>query len=103
MPPPGAGIVTTRRRGLPLFLWKLATPAPLSAMANGATGEEMTRPQGLTRFLSVNRAIPGISETRLVCSKSVDGSERSSSDSTAGRQGGRGRLGAGRRNTRRRS
>src|SRR5262249_26876139 len=65
--------------------------APLSAIANGATELRM-RPQGLTRFLSLKRAMPRRSETRLVWKNNVDGKDRSSRTSRAGRREGSGRL-----------
>src|SRR5207245_2637798 len=49
-------------------------------------------PQGFTRLESVVRAIPGTSETRLVCVKVVDGRKRPSSRSSTNWRHGRWRV-----------
>src|SRR6266851_6720647 len=82
VPPPvgfvGDGIVTTRGaatgKAWPRPLYSVETPLPLSATQKGEVGLN-ARPQGLTRFGSVNRATPAISETRFTrvytCSLSI--------------------------------
>src|SRR5216684_8264636 len=72
VPPPvgfvGDGIVTTRGaatgKAWPRPLYSVETPLPLSATQKGEVGLN-ARPQGLTRFGSVKRATPAISETRF--------------------------------------
>src|SRR5262249_10114745 len=64
----GLGMVTTSGvavgKALPWPLYSVATPAPLSATQKGDV-ELNPSPQGLTRFGSVKRATPSISETRF--------------------------------------
>src|SRR6266699_4451032 len=67
--PFGGGIVTTSGEptgnGVPSPLYRVDTPLPLSETHQGLVGL-CDRPQGLTRFESVKRAKPGMSETRFV-------------------------------------
>src|SRR5262245_52844263 len=64
----GVGMVTTsgetRGKACPRPLYSVDTPPLLSATQNGEVGPK-ARPQGLTRFGSVKRATPSMSETRL--------------------------------------
>src|SRR5271166_5445957 len=62
--PMGGGMVTTSERGVPVLLYNVASPVPLSETQNGLVGEKDT-PHGLTRLGSVHAARPGMSETRF--------------------------------------
>src|SRR5579863_2501128 len=64
--PAGGGIVTTSDWIAPVLLYRVESPVPLSAIQNGLVALNEI-PQGLTRFVSVTAAIPGRSETRLLC------------------------------------
>src|SRR3954470_10413877 len=66
VPPGCTGIVTTSGTIPPEPLYSVETPVPLSATHHGLL-ELRASPQGLTRFGSVVGAIPGTSDTRLVC------------------------------------
>src|SRR5262245_33988595 len=66
--PAGGGMVTTSGWATPWALYRVDRPVPLSATQNGPRGPS-ARPQALTRLGSVNRASPGTSDTRLVCTK----------------------------------
>src|SRR5258708_11722673 len=64
--PSGVGIVTTRAGGTPAPLERVVTPIPLSEIQKGLVAlAEM--PHGLTRWLSVFAAAPGVSASKLVC------------------------------------
>src|SRR5262249_31760183 len=63
---------------------KSETPLPLLANQNGPVGLEEI-PQGFTRFGSVMRANPGMSEVRLTWTNAVDRRYRSSRHSTRSR------------------
>jgi hypothetical protein len=60
------GVVTMSGWGVPAPLYSVATFAPLSDIQKGLIELDVI-PQGFLRFGSVFVAIPGMSETRLVC------------------------------------
>src|SRR5262245_10991045 len=66
--PRGGGILTERNceMGVPSFAKSLERPVPLVLIQKGLVGP-FAMPQGLTRFLSVTTAVPGISDTRFAC------------------------------------
>src|SRR5437588_209241 len=48
-PPPGSGMLTTGGTPMPLLLYRVDRPVPLSEICQGPVGL-CDRPQGLTRF-----------------------------------------------------
>src|SRR5512147_26190 len=64
--PVAGGTVTTSDCATPAPLYRVESPVPLSAAHHGVV-ELRERPQGLTRFGSVNVAMPDWSETRFAC------------------------------------
>src|SRR6516225_4796328 len=64
-------------------LYRVPVPVPWLTTMKGPRGPAAI-PQALTEFASVTWARPGMSETRLVCTKAVDGVRRSSSASSRG-------------------
>src|SRR3989442_2573798 len=65
-PPPGRGMVTTGGTPMPLPLYRVARPVPLSDTSQGPVGL-WDRPHALTGLESWNLATPGRSETRFRC------------------------------------
>src|SRR5207244_2966573 len=68
--------------GTPWPLYSVLVPVPLLATHMGPPGP-IARPQGLIRLGSVVIARPGTSETRLVCTRFADGTQRSSRASSS--------------------
>src|SRR6266568_7342923 len=60
------GIVTTRGMAVPVPVYNVVTPVPLSETHHGLP-ELRDMPHGFTRLESVTAAIPGMFETRFVC------------------------------------
>src|SRR5215510_4163692 len=73
--PGGPGTVTTTADGWPTVLYSVLNPVPPSESQNGLPAGDDEMPQGLTSLASVTRAVPGISDTRLVCRKLVAGGD----------------------------
>src|SRR5438445_8408443 len=61
----GGGMVIVGGTDLPLFVYCVDTPVPLSETRQGPVGL-CASPQALTRLGSVKRARPGTSETRFL-------------------------------------
>src|SRR5579862_3748813 len=65
--PAGGAIVTTNDCTVPEALYNVDTPVPLSDTHTRPPDGAKAIPHGFTRFGSVNRATPAISDTRFTC------------------------------------